>query len=91
MSLQEPPARDHSTERDIAGDSPQGTAQQRIGKLLGCAFDALLVVDRRAGIIAANDPALQLLGRTLDEVVGRKAREFIGEHVPIGGISPRIA
>ena len=67
------------------------TALPRVDQLLGCAFDAMLVVDRRVGIVGANGSALQLLGRTLDEVFGRNAGDFIGEHPPTRGISPRIA
>ena len=88
MSLQEPLAGDHSTERDIAGDSPAGIIQPWVEKLLGHAFDAMLVVDRDASILGANGLALQLLGRTLDEVVGRKARDFIGERPQIDGDQP---
>ncbi len=64
------------------------TTLPRVDQLLGCAFDAMLVVDRRVGIVGANGSALQLLGRTLDEVFGRNAGDFIGEHPLTRGDQP---
>ena len=56
--------------------------------LFECSKDAVFITDDQLNFSEVNDAAVQLLGYSEDELVGRNLREFISEHHLNGRLKP---